>query len=221
MEQIREGMSGKKVAKVISDNFEYLEGKIDCFVTKCYNELLDRVSQAEQYLVDQSEKQLILADNEDTAVIGGLLKLADRPYKGDGLSGKGFKILRQRLYALNTSNCPFNEEGTNCEECCDCNEECSCHNNSIIPNKYTKNVLLQKDFNHTNTIFVVRYDFDLNGQDIIMLENCELRFEGGTFKNGSINLNNAKILGTVGDMTDYFTNVTVTNPHPAQQELFK
>lgn len=219
MESIREGMSGRKVAQIIDGNFKYLEDKIDNFTVAQYNQLLDRVVQAEQYVIDATTNQVILADNEDTAVVGGLLKLADRPYKADGLSGKGFKILRQRLYAVTSSNCPFNEMGTDCEECCECCIE-DCINESIIPNKYIRNVLLQEDFNHSNTIFIVRYDFDLNGKELVLLDDCEIRFEGGTFKNGTLNLNNAKVLGMVGDYKDYFTDVKVKNPHSAQASLF-
>lgn len=219
MEKIREGMTGRRVAEVIENNFKYLEDKIDDIKLNQYNELLDRVAQAEQYIVDTAEKQVILADEEDTTIVSGTLKLADREYKGDGLSGKGFKILRQRLYATNTANCPINEEGVNCDECCDCCGDC-CQNESIIPNKYAKNVLLQKDFNHTHTIFIVRYDFDLNGENITLLEDCELRFEGGTFKNGAIDLNGAKVHGMIGDYTDYFINVEITDPHKAQETIF-
>lgn len=219
MEQIREGMSGKRVADIISSNFKYLDDKINNGLTTNHTELLNRVTQLEQYVIDTTKNQVVSADNEDTHVVAGALKLADRKYEGDGFSGKGFKILRQRLYALNTTNCPFNEMDTNCNECCDC---CSnCINSSIVPNKYVRNVLLQKDFNHNHTIFVVRYDFDLNGQDIMLLSDCEIRFEGGTFKNGSIDLNQAKVHGMIGDYTDYFINVTVNHPHPAQESIFK
>lgn len=49
----------------------------------------------------------------------------------------------------------------------------------------TKNMILsQSDFNQANTIYEIRYDFDLNGNTISIPENCELKFVGGSLKNG-------------------------------------
>lgn len=51
----------------------------------------------------------------------------------------------------------------------------------------TKNMILsQSDFNQANTIYEIRYDFDLDGKVINIPENCELKFVGGSFKNGII-----------------------------------
>lgn len=218
MTEIREGMSGKRVAQIISENFKYLDDKIENKVVTTYNELLDRVKNAEMYVVESTKQQVILADNEDTTVIGGKLKLADREFLNDGYSGKGFKILRQRLYGVHECNCPFNEFGDNCENTCEC---CCCQNEPLQPNKYIRNVLLQDDFNWSNTRYIVRYDFDLNGQTIKLPAGCDIVFEGGTFKNGTLNLNNAKVHGMIGSYTDYFTNTTVQNPHSAQTSIFK
>ena len=40
--------------------------------------------------------------------------------------------------------------------------------------------------NEANTVYEIRYDFDLNGATITIPEGCVLKFEGGTFKNGVI-----------------------------------
>lgn len=49
----------------------------------------------------------------------------------------------------------------------------------------TKNMILsQSDFNQANAIYEIRYDFDLNGSTINIPENCELKFVGGSLKNG-------------------------------------
>lgn len=51
----------------------------------------------------------------------------------------------------------------------------------------TKNMILsQSDFNQGNTIYEIRYDFDLNGNTISIPDNCELKFEGGSLKNGTL-----------------------------------
>ena len=59
-----------------------------------------------------------------------------------------------------------------------------------------KNILTQDMINKPNTIYEIRYDFDLNGGTINIPENCTLKFEGGSFGNGTINLNNSRIEGT-------------------------
>lgn len=54
----------------------------------------------------------------------------------------------------------------------------------------TKNMILsQSDFNQANTIYEIRYDFDLNGKIINIPENCELKFVGGSLKNGILDGN--------------------------------
>lgn len=58
----------------------------------------------------------------------------------------------------------------------------------------TKNMILsQSDFNQVNTIYEIRYDFDLDGKIINIPENCELKFVGGSLKNGTIVFSNTMI----------------------------
>lgn len=47
--------------------------------------------------------------------------------------------------------------------------------------------------NESNTIYEVRYDYDLNGETITIPERCVLKFEGGKFNNGIIIGNNTII----------------------------
>ena len=49
-----------------------------------------------------------------------------------------------------------------------------------------KNVLTQEMINELNTIYEIRYDFDLNNVDLNLPNNCILKFEGGTLNNGKI-----------------------------------
>lgn len=49
-----------------------------------------------------------------------------------------------------------------------------------------KNILTQDMINQPNTIYEIRYDFDLNGATITIPDNCVLKFEGGIFSNGNI-----------------------------------
>lgn len=48
------------------------------------------------------------------------------------------------------------------------------------------NVLTQDMISQPNTIYEIRYDFDLNGAEITVPENCVLDFQGGSFRNGTI-----------------------------------
>ena len=47
--------------------------------------------------------------------------------------------------------------------------------------------------NQPNTIYEIRYDFDLDGQTIEVPENCTLKFEGGSLGNGVIKSNDLYI----------------------------
>lgn len=64
-----------------------------------------------------------------------------------------------------------------------------------------KNILTQKMINEPNTIYEIRYDFNLNNNSIDIPDNCILKFEGGSFNDGTISYNNSLIL------SPKFTNV--------------
>lgn len=71
-----------------------------------------------------------------------------------------------------------------------------------------KNVLTQDMINEPNTIYEIRYDFDLNGEEIIIQNNCVLSFKGGVFKNGTIHFDNTNINANSTDII--FKNIEVT-----------
>lgn len=81
-----------------------------------------------------------------------------------------------------------------------------------------KSVLTQDMLNEENTRYIIRYDFDLDGETIVMPVGCELVFEGGIIENGSINLNHCRLTGMVGEETEYLINVTCRNWHIGQIE---
>lgn len=56
-----------------------------------------------------------------------------------------------------------------------------------------RNILTQDMINQPNTIYEIRYDFDLNGENIEMQEGCTLKFEGGKICKGAIKLNKTSI----------------------------
>lgn len=49
-----------------------------------------------------------------------------------------------------------------------------------------KNILTQDMINQSNTIYEIRYDFDLNKEEIIIPKGCVLDFQGGSLNNGNI-----------------------------------
>lgn len=56
-----------------------------------------------------------------------------------------------------------------------------------------KNVLIQEMISEANIIYHIQYDYDLNEQEITIPENCILKFEGGSFKNGTLSGNKSLI----------------------------
>lgn len=59
----------------------------------------------------------------------------------------------------------------------------------VVDNSYqeNRNILTQDMINEPNTIYEIRYDFDLNGATITIPEGCVLKFEGGSLDNGTLN----------------------------------
>lgn len=73
-------------------------------------------------------------------------------------------------------------------------------------NGVSMNLLTQNMLNKSNTIYIIQYDYDLNGQTISVPENCVLKFEGGSLSDGTIGGNNSKI---VTNSFKIFKNITV------------
>lgn len=53
----------------------------------------------------------------------------------------------------------------------------------------SRNILTAVMLSKANTIYEIRYDFDLGGETIEMKEGCTLKFEGGSLNNGKIIFN--------------------------------
>ena len=62
--------------------------------------------------------------------------------------------------------------------------------NLCLVNGVVKNILTQTMINQPNTIYEIRYDFDLNGETIGIPDGCTLKLEGGSLKNGIISSDN-------------------------------
>lgn len=113
----------------------------------------------EKFVIDS-----ILPDEEDLtksepdAKGNSYLSLKDRKYEPDKYSGLGRKILRRRVVEIKDP----------------------------IYGTQEKNLLLQADFAEDNTVYVVRYDFTLNSQDITLPDNSYIEYEGGSISDGNI-----------------------------------
>ena len=59
-----------------------------------------------------------------------------------------------------------------------------------------KNVLTQAMINDANTIYVIQYDYDLNGASITVPSGCVLQFDGGSLNNGTMS-GSAKYIGQI------------------------
>ena len=105
------------------------------------------------------------------------LSLKDRKYEPNNHSGLGRIILRKNII----------------------------ESEDPIYGKVKKNIITQDMINKSNTIYEIRYDFDLNGEEIIIPEGCVLDFQGGNFLNGTINFNYTKVIPNVCIITDYIT----------------
>ena len=56
-----------------------------------------------------------------------------------------------------------------------------------------RNILMSNMINQSNTIYEIRYNFDLNGKTITIPKNCVLYFTSGKFYNGSISMDNTMV----------------------------
>lgn len=65
-----------------------------------------------------------------------------------------------------------------------------------------KNILVQGMINEAGVKYVIRWNYDLNGQTITIPENCILSFEGGSFTNGTLNGQDTYIdyIGNINDV---------------------
>lgn len=123
----------------------------------------------------------IVPDEEDiTGVVQGdrtILKFKDKDYNKDDYSGLGRVYLRKNVTIITD---PSTGKTT------------------------STNLLTQKMIGKENTIYIIQYDYNLNGQTIIVPEGCILKFEGGNISNGVIKGN-----GTIikADLNRIFTNI--------------
>lgn len=120
----------------------------------------------------------ILPDQEDLTMTepdadgNSYMHFKDKDYSIDDFSGLGRVYLRKNLQTLTDPNTGETR---------------------LI------NYLTQTMVGKENVIYHIQYDYNLNGQTIIIPEGCILLFQGGTFTNGLIKSNNTIIEGDPKD----------------------
>lgn len=124
------------------------------------------------------------ADEEDLTSVNvegtDVLKFKDKVYNPLVYSGLGRKILRKNMVnGVNVLTQDMFYKG---------------EIGSMAPN--------------TNNIFVIQYDYDLNNSTIEIPENCVLQFDGGSLRNGTINLNDCYINAGLNQI---FNNIKLNN----------
>lgn len=111
-------------------------------------------------IVDELERKVNAADEEDITSENGLLKLKDR----SALNGMGYVILR-------------------------------------------KNKSFAEQVVQTNTIYEIRYPFDLRGTSVTIPNGSILSFKGGKITNGTLNGDDFRV---VADLVKVFNDITFT-----------
>lgn len=125
-----------------------------------------------------------IIDSEDiTATVDNLnqtsLTFADKNYNTTDYSGLGRVYLRKNIQSVVNPNTGIT---------------------------YSTNLLTQQMLNKENTIYVLQYDYNLNGQTITIPSGCVLLFEGGSISNGTLKGSSTIILGETNHI---FINLNV------------
>ena len=136
---------------------------------------------------DIASKITTLADEEDITTVeengATVFKFKDKAYSPDSFSGKGRVYLRKNIVTVKDP-----ETG----------------------NTYKTNLLTQEMLGKENTIYIIQYDYNLNGQTITIPEECVLQFEGGSFNNGKVDLKKGSSI-EAGKYDYIFRDIEVLN----------
>lgn len=125
-----------------------------------------------------------IIDSEDiTATVDNLnqtsLTFADKNYNTADYSGLGRVYLRKNIQTVVNPNTGIT---------------------------YSTNFLTQAMLSKENTIYIIQYDYNLNGQTITIPSGCVLLFEGGSISNGTLKGSSTIILGETNHI---FINLNV------------
>lgn len=145
------------------------------------------------------------ADNEDLEEViqdgKSVLHFKDKLYNPEQYSGYGRVWLRKNI--KKSSLC----------DCCDDTEK----------NILTQDMFFKQDniSPNTNTIYIVQYDYDLGGKTITIPSDSVLVFDGGSFSNGQIILDNTLVVPPTLDLNDVFKSITIGGTYKEGQTIYK
>lgn len=89
--------------------------------------------------------------------------------------------------------------------------------NLCLVNGVIKNILTQNMINQPNIVYEIRYDFDLNGQNIKVPDNSTIKFVGGSFNNGELNPNDCYVVNDTEKCI--FNNISFKHYHLFNDKL--
>lgn len=112
-------------------------------------------------------------NEEDLAIVNDKIQFADKDFDPSVFSGLGRKYLRKNIVSRRGDDSSSDDSSS------DDNEQLSESTDFI-------NLLDDTMVNTPNTIYVVQYDYDLDGAILAIPENCVLRFDGGSIFNGTL-----------------------------------
>lgn len=78
---------------------------------------------------------------------------------------------------------------------------------------------IQSRFSSANKIYKITQDLDLSGNTLTILSGCTLDFQGGKITNGTVKLDNTKILPNGCKIEDYIT-ATIQGNYIEGQTLY-
>ena len=145
------------------------------------------------------------ADNEDLEEViqdgKSVLHFKNKLYNPEEYSGYGRVWLRKNI--KKSSLC----------DCCDDTKK----------NILTQNMFFKQDniSPNTNTIYIVQYDYDLDGNTITIPSDSVLVFDGGSFSNGQIVLDNTLVVPPTLDLNDVLKNITIGGTYKEGQTIYK
>ena len=114
------------------------------------------------------------------------LKFADKTYNEADFSGLGRVYLRKNIQTVVNPNTGIT---------------------------YSTNFLTQAMLSKENTIYIIQYDYNLNGQTITIPSGCVLLFEGGSISNGELVFNNTLLEGNINIDCSILGSVTNSVVH--------
>ena len=141
------------------------------------------------FIINGTETHVDVVSSTDTTTEAVAKKIADKlteTMEEYEVSADASTITLTRKFGGTASTSSFSANSTGAS--------CSISDSSKIE---LRNLITSVMVSQPNTIYEIRYDFDLNGATIEIPEGCTLKFEGGLLRNGIINFNDTKIINNL------------------------